>query len=70
MPEVKCSVANCTYWSEGNNCKANAIMIDIDQHAGAQFNAEFAGESYDTEHQDKASKSSATCCHTFELKRS
>ncbi|WP_155116357.1 DUF1540 domain-containing protein, partial [Paenibacillus larvae] len=20
MPEVKCSVSNCTYWGEGNNC--------------------------------------------------
>lgn len=69
MPEVKCSVANCAYWAEGNSCNADAIMIEIDQHADKKFDAEFAGESFDSEHQDTASKSSATCCHTFKLKR-
>ncbi|CAH0119597.1 MULTISPECIES: DUF1540 domain-containing protein [unclassified Paenibacillus] len=67
-PVVKCSVANCAYWGEGNNCNADAIMIDIDEHAGAKYKAEFAGETFDTEHQDYASKSSETCCHTFKPK--
>lgn len=65
MPKVKCSVANCEYWSTGNNCGADAIMIEVDQHAKADFNAEFAGESFDTEHQDTALNASVTCCHTF-----
>ncbi|WJH33049.1 DUF1540 domain-containing protein [Paenibacillus sp. CC-CFT747] len=68
-PYVKCSVANCTYWGEGNNCKADAIMIDIDKHSQAQYNEEFAGESFDTDHQDHASSASVTCCHTFEPKK-
>lgn len=40
-------------------------MIDIDAHATARYNAEFAGESFDSEHQDTAATSSTTCCHTF-----
>ncbi len=65
MPEVKCSVSDCTYWESKNNCKADAIMIEIDKHSDAKFKAEFAGESFDTEHRDKAYKSSNTCCHTY-----
>jgi hypothetical protein len=69
MPEVKCSIANCNYWSEGNNCAADVIMIDVDKHANSSFNTEFAGESFDTNHQDKAAKVRDTCCHTFEQKK-
>lgn len=43
-------------------------MIDIDQHAGMNYNEEFAGESFDSDHRDKATASSATCCHTFKPK--
>lgn len=42
MPKVMCSVSNCTYWKEGNQCGADAIMIDIDEHMDAEYNAEFA----------------------------
>jgi hypothetical protein len=45
------------------------IMIEIDAHANKKFNAEFAGEGFDTEHQDNASRSSNTCCHTFKVKQ-
>lgn len=68
MPEVKCSVANCEYWTKGNNCNADVIMIDIDANANANYKAEFAGESFDTEHKDAAQSSGNTCCHTFEHK--
>lgn len=70
MPEVKCSVANCNYWAEGNSCAADAIMIEVDKHANTSFNAEFAGEGFDTNHQDQAAKVRDTCCHTFEHKKS
>jgi hypothetical protein len=69
MPDVKCSVANCEYWSQGNNCHADVIMIEVDKHANAKFNEEFAGESFDSDHKDKASNVANTCCHTFELKK-
>lgn len=66
MPDVKCSVADCTYWSEGNNCAAKSIMIEIDKHANADLSSEFA-EDFEG-HQDKATSVRNTCCHTFELK--
>ncbi|MEJ8544017.1 DUF1540 domain-containing protein [Brevibacillus borstelensis] len=70
MPVVKCSVANCEYWSEGNNCNADMIMVEIDAHANADFKEEFAGEyGHDSEHKDKADTSSQTCCHTFKPKK-
>ncbi|AWB46983.1 DUF1540 domain-containing protein [Paenibacillus sp. CAA11] len=67
-PIVKCSVANCGYWGEQNICKADLIMIDIDKHAKAHYREEFAGETFDSTHQDEAKTSSATCCHTFKPK--
>ncbi|WP_209847155.1 DUF1540 domain-containing protein [Paenibacillus sediminis] len=69
-PIVKCSVSNCTYWGAQNVCNADLIMIEIDKHAMKQLNEEFAGETFDSTHQDKAPTSSATCCHTFKLKSS
>ncbi|MNC60787.1 hypothetical protein D3C75_1106890 [compost metagenome] len=67
-PIVKCSVSNCSYWGEKNVCKADLIMIDIDQHANRKYDQEFAGETFTTDHQDTAATSSATCCHTFKPK--
>lgn len=69
MPQVKCSVANCEYWSQGNNCSADVIMIEIDKHANAQFKSEFAGETFDTDHTDRAGNTKETCCHTFKPKQ-
>ncbi|WP_139491335.1 DUF1540 domain-containing protein [Brevibacillus dissolubilis] len=69
MPVVKCAVANCTYWGEGNNCQADMIMVEVDGHANKQFDAEFAGEfGYDSQHKDAAKSSAETCCHTFKPK--
>jgi hypothetical protein len=69
-PLVKCSVSNCTFWKEGNSCGADSIMIDVDSHANVDYNAEFAGEQFDTAHQDVAKAVSSTCCHTFKAKSS
>ncbi|MFF2887749.1 DUF1540 domain-containing protein [Paenibacillus sp. NPDC057967] len=69
MPKgVSCSVANCSFWEEGNNCGAREIMIDIDQHAKGSFQVEFAGDELGLFHQDQATESAATCCHTFKPK--
>ncbi|MDQ1912953.1 DUF1540 domain-containing protein [Paenibacillus sp. GD4] len=67
-PLVKCSVANCEYWAQGNNCSADKIMIEIDSHASMAYDTEFGAEF--TDHQDKAASSSKTCCHTFEPRKS
>ncbi len=69
MPDVKCSVSNCTYWGEGNNCNADLIMVEVDAHSKKNFSTEFAGEyGYDSEHKDVAKSSAQTCCHTFKAK--
>lgn len=69
MPKgVTCSVANCTFWDEGNRCGADEIKIDIDQHSKGSFDAEFAGDELGLFHQDQATDSAATCCHTFKPK--
>lgn len=71
MPQVKCSVANCEYWAQGNLCSADEIMVEIDAHANANYNEEFAGEyGQNADHQDHASTSSETCCLTFKPKQS
>ncbi len=70
MPDVKCSVSNCAYWGQDNNCQADVIMIEIDKHANMKFQEEFSGESFDSEHQDAAQTKSSTCCHTFKQKES
>ncbi len=69
MPNgVTCSVANCNFWKEGNKCAASEISIDIDQHAGAGYSAEFADEELGQLHEDQAADSAATCCQTFKPK--
>ncbi|EJL43288.1 hypothetical protein BAG01nite_25650 [Brevibacillus agri] len=71
MPEVRCSVANCEYWAQGNLCSADEIMVEIDAHANANTKEEFAGEyGQNTGHKDHATKSSETCCLTFKPKKS
>ncbi|MBE3553775.1 MAG: DUF1540 domain-containing protein [Thermicanus sp.] len=68
MPDVKCSVSNCTYWSVGNNCAADIIMVEIDRHAKKKFDAEIGDIGYDSQHHDLVQSSSETCCHTFKPK--
>ena len=30
MPEVRCSVSNCSFWGQGNFCQASAIVVQPD----------------------------------------
>ncbi len=68
MPDVRCSVSNCTYWAEGGKCAADAILVEIDAHANANFNTEFGGDLGENVHHDYAETSTATMCHTFKKK--
>lgn len=68
MPEVKCTVANCGFWTQGNRCNAASIQIEVDQHAESNLNEEFAVE-LGSKHQDEADDSANTCCQTFVPKR-
>jgi len=66
MPQgVSCSVANCSFWKEGNRCNADQIQIEIDQHAEHNFHEEFSADELGLYHEDQATESSATCCLTF-----
>jgi len=65
MPEVKCSVANCYYYGEGNVCTAEAIMVEVDKHANSHFNQEIGEIEINLEHQDHAKNREDTICHTF-----
>lgn len=67
MPEVRCSVSNCEYWAKGGGCNANSILVEIDAHAGQDFNMEI-GEIGEGVHKDVAQNSAATMCHTFKAK--
>ncbi|WP_159881900.1 DUF1540 domain-containing protein [Paenibacillus puerhi] len=64
-PMVKCSIANCEYWEQGNNCNAEVIMIEVNAHANKPEPQAEHGQSYDTRHRDSASNVTDTCCHTF-----
>lgn len=33
MSEIYCSIDSCNYWSQGNKCAANEIMVTSDQYA-------------------------------------
>lgn len=69
MPDVKCSVANCHYWTEGNNCTADAIMVDVDPQVDRRFNEEIGRETAETNHREYSARRFAdTCCHTFRMK--
>ncbi|AMA73799.1 MULTISPECIES: DUF1540 domain-containing protein [Aneurinibacillus] len=70
MPQgVKCSVSNCTYWGQGNNCVAEAIMVDIDRHADTNYKEEIGEIGISSDRQEVAQYSSETCCHTFKPKQ-
>ncbi|WP_349407841.1 DUF1540 domain-containing protein [Pseudalkalibacillus sp. SCS-8] len=69
MPTVKCNVANCTYWGEGNNCQADAILVEIDQHANEDYDMSVTSSiAEEALHRDQARHSAETCCHTFRPK--
>lgn len=64
-PLVKCSIANCEYWEQGNNCSAEVIMIEVNKHADRPQPQTKDGAAYDSRHQDSASGITDTCCQTF-----
>ena len=69
MVDVKCSVSNCYFWKQNNECAAQAIMVTVDDKGRANFREEIAGEiAVDTKRTDWAQSSMHTCCHTFRPK--
>lgn len=67
MPEIRCSVANCTHWGQGNFCQASSIIV----HGDTTSYEEAASQSFQSallngDFHDAASTSTETCCKTFE----
>jgi hypothetical protein len=70
MPEVKCSVSNCSFWGQGNLCQASAIVVQPDaQEAGQIENSLYTNATLTNETLESSVTTSVeTCCHTFKPK--
>ncbi|MFA2809288.1 DUF1540 domain-containing protein [Bacillus mycoides] len=70
MPEVKCSVSNCSFWGQGNLCQASAIVVQPDaQEAGQVENSSYTNATLTNETLESSVTTSVeTCCHTFKPK--
>ncbi|MDI9260448.1 DUF1540 domain-containing protein [Alicyclobacillus sendaiensis] len=62
--DVKCTVANCLFWHEGNECAAPSIMVSVGGH-GTSFREEFGREFAASAPESQARSSAETCCETF-----
>ncbi len=59
MPEVKCEVASCYYWAQGNHCAAEFIEVaNTRTHRGGMEVGRLGNQAYATTSQE-------TCCATF-----
>lgn len=63
MPDVGCTVNNCKYWTNGNMCNADQIMIQNDMDGGFSPNSKLNNLS-----PTPASTIDETCCQTFKNK--
>ncbi|MFB9761031.1 MULTISPECIES: DUF1540 domain-containing protein [Bacillaceae] len=67
MPEVRCSVSNCSFWGQGNFCQAQAIVVQPDGKAytnlqdDGHFTAVLEGQTMES----NVGQSEETCCQTF-----
>ncbi|EJS64189.1 MULTISPECIES: DUF1540 domain-containing protein [Bacillus] len=70
MPEVKCSVSNCSFWGQGNFCQASAIIVQPDaQESSSNTNDSYTGAVLTNETLESSVATSVeTCCHTFKPK--
>ena len=65
MPEVKCTVSNCEYWGEQNQCVADQILIS----AGPTQGKPKHGEDAERLGHSPAQVSQDTYCWTFEARQ-
>ncbi|MHB8926619.1 MAG: DUF1540 domain-containing protein [Bacillota bacterium] len=69
MPGVKCTIDNCHYWSPGNECVANQILITNDATAAKlpdRYDAQQVESIVSTMGETPAGTCMDTCCKTFE----
>lgn len=67
--EVMCTVSNCHYWSQGNKCHANQILIVSDDFAEKQPDSVDAPTASSAP-QTPCNTCMETCCKTFVPKNS
>ena len=60
MPDVNCTVNTCKYWTSGNLCTAQQIVVQNDQNGGFSENAQLSQLQA-----TPAEKTDETCCQTF-----
>ncbi|WP_041695349.1 DUF1540 domain-containing protein [Alicyclobacillus acidocaldarius] len=63
--DVKCTVANCLFWHEGDECAAPSIMVSVGRRGDASFREEFGRDFAVMERESYARSSRETCCETF-----
>ncbi len=63
MPDVNCTVDNCKYWTSGNLCEAQQIVIQNDADGGFAPNAKLKDLAA-----TPADSNDDTCCQTFKMK--
>lgn len=61
---IRCSIDNCHYWTQGNVCGAEQIMITSDA-MGAQMPDSFDASQADNAAGTPAKHCYETCCKTF-----
>lgn len=64
MARVNCSVNNCHYWAQGNECVASEILITSDQFGADQPDSWDAPQSARTL-VSPVDSCMETCCKTF-----
>ncbi len=64
MPRIRCSVNNCHYWGQGNDCLASEIMVTTDASGNATPDS-FDAPQASTAGPTPASTCMETCCKTF-----
>ncbi len=66
--EVYCTIRNCHYWAEGEQCHAAKILITTDEIGRIYPEAADAGAAHDLTRQHgptEARTCMETCCKTF-----
>ncbi len=62
--EVKCSVNNCHYWAEGNECHAEQIVV-TSNHVGGANPSRYDTGTITSSLKTPTNNSIETCCKTF-----
>ena len=70
MPEVRCSVSNCSFWGQGNFCQASAIIVQPDaDETGQTENESYTSAVLTNETLESSVATSVeTCCQNINIK--